>query len=446
MTRPTAAPPISCRPITFERDFTEMADGSCSSPSAAPVCCAPPRSTTDVPRWMKGKGKGWVTAEYSMLPGSSPERVDREAAKGKQSGRTVEIQRLIGRSLRAACDMTCSASARSWSTATCCRPTAARARQHLRRLPRPARRAHPGSCSRTEIGAHPRTRTARPSASASSTARPCSTCPYVEDSAAEVDMNVVMWPADASATEPRSWRCRAPPRAWRSPAASSTPCSASPRRRRAGDLRPAGRVRGRAAGTEPATPGDAGRRLRVGQPRQGRRDHPGARARARADPASGTRARRGGGRRHVARQRTPQGVGDRRGHRSAGGRRRHRARGRRPRRRPGVYAARYAGEGHLRRQPGEAAARARRRTDRRPASAPARGAALARRARSGGRGRLRRTHRRDRARGAGSATTRCSCPTRATGARSPRCPRTRSTPCHTAAAPSVRCSPSPPRD
>jgi ribonuclease PH len=59
----------------------------------------------DVPRWMRNSGKGWVTAEYSMLPGSSPERVNREAAKGKQSGRTVEIQRLIARSLRAACDM-----------------------------------------------------------------------------------------------------------------------------------------------------------------------------------------------------------------------------------------------------------------------------------------------------------------------------------------------------
>jgi ribonuclease PH len=58
----------------------------------------------DVPRWMRGSGKGWVTAEYSMLPGSSPERVDREAAKGKQSGRTVEIQRLIGRALRSVCD------------------------------------------------------------------------------------------------------------------------------------------------------------------------------------------------------------------------------------------------------------------------------------------------------------------------------------------------------
>jgi len=60
----------------------------------------------DVPRWMRGTNKGWVTAEYSLLPGSSPERVDREAAKGKQSGRTQEIQRLIGRSLRAVTDMT----------------------------------------------------------------------------------------------------------------------------------------------------------------------------------------------------------------------------------------------------------------------------------------------------------------------------------------------------
>ena len=58
-----------------------------------------------VPPWLRGKGRGWVTAEYSMLPGSTPERNDREAAKGKQSGRTQEIQRLIGRSLRAVTDL-----------------------------------------------------------------------------------------------------------------------------------------------------------------------------------------------------------------------------------------------------------------------------------------------------------------------------------------------------
>ena len=93
------------RPITFERDFTEMSAGSVlvSFGRTRVLCTA--SIDEDVPRWMKGSGKGWVTAEYSMLPGSSPDRVDREAAKGKQSGRTVEIQRLIGRSLRAACDM-----------------------------------------------------------------------------------------------------------------------------------------------------------------------------------------------------------------------------------------------------------------------------------------------------------------------------------------------------
>lgn len=92
------------RPITFERDFTEMADGSVliSFGRTRVLCTA--SADSDVPRWMRGRGKGWVTAEYSMLPGSSPERVNREAARGRQSGRTQEIQRLIGRSLRAVTD------------------------------------------------------------------------------------------------------------------------------------------------------------------------------------------------------------------------------------------------------------------------------------------------------------------------------------------------------
>jgi len=88
------------RPITFERDFTEMTLGSTlvSFGRTRVLCTASVQD--DVPRWMKGRGTGWVTAEYSMLPGSSPERVDR-----KVSGRTQEIQRLIGRSLRSVCDM-----------------------------------------------------------------------------------------------------------------------------------------------------------------------------------------------------------------------------------------------------------------------------------------------------------------------------------------------------
>jgi ribonuclease PH len=93
------------RPISFERDFTELASGSVLiSMGRTKVLCTA-SVADDVPRWMRGRGTGWVTAEYSMLPGASAERIDREAAKGKQSGRTQEIQRLIGRSLRAVCDM-----------------------------------------------------------------------------------------------------------------------------------------------------------------------------------------------------------------------------------------------------------------------------------------------------------------------------------------------------
>ena len=92
--------PDQARPLSFERDFTEMALGSVlvSFGRTRVLCTASVQE--DVPRWLRGSGKGWVTAEYSMLPGSTPDRAAREAAKGKQSGRTQEIQRLIGRSLR----------------------------------------------------------------------------------------------------------------------------------------------------------------------------------------------------------------------------------------------------------------------------------------------------------------------------------------------------------
>ena len=91
------------REISFTRDFTTMADGSIlvEFGNTRVLCTA--SIDDDVPRWMRGTGTGWVTAEYSMLPGSSPERIRRET-KGPK-GRTQEIQRLIGRSLRAVCDM-----------------------------------------------------------------------------------------------------------------------------------------------------------------------------------------------------------------------------------------------------------------------------------------------------------------------------------------------------
>jgi ribonuclease PH len=92
--------PDQARPLSFERDFTAMAAGSVLVSFGRTVVLCTASVEEDVPRWLRGTGKGWVTAEYSMLPGSTPERASREAARGKQSGRTQEIQRLIGRSLR----------------------------------------------------------------------------------------------------------------------------------------------------------------------------------------------------------------------------------------------------------------------------------------------------------------------------------------------------------
>jgi len=98
--------PDDLRPITFTRDFTELATGSVLAVFGRTVVLCTASAEERVPPWLRGKGRGWVTAEYSMLPGATPDRTEREAARGRQSGRTQEIQRLIGRSLRAVTDLT----------------------------------------------------------------------------------------------------------------------------------------------------------------------------------------------------------------------------------------------------------------------------------------------------------------------------------------------------
>src|ERR1700737_3166083 len=103
-TRRDGREPGDLRLISFTRDYTEFAAGSVlvEFGRTRVLCTA---SVEDrVPPWLRGKGTGWVTAEYSMLPGSTSERSDREAARGRLSGRTQEIQRLIGRSIRAVAD------------------------------------------------------------------------------------------------------------------------------------------------------------------------------------------------------------------------------------------------------------------------------------------------------------------------------------------------------
>ena len=93
------------RPVTIERNWSAQAEGSAliSFGSTKVLCTA--SFTNGVPRWLMGKGSGWVTAEYGMLPRSTGSRMQRESSRGKQGGRTLEIQRLIGRSLRAAVDL-----------------------------------------------------------------------------------------------------------------------------------------------------------------------------------------------------------------------------------------------------------------------------------------------------------------------------------------------------
>jgi ribonuclease PH len=103
--RPSGRAPDEMRAITIETGFTKHAEGSCliSFGDTRVLCTASIEER--LPPWLRGKGSGWVTGEYSMLPRATHTRGSREAAKGKQSGRTQEIQRLIGRSLRAVVDL-----------------------------------------------------------------------------------------------------------------------------------------------------------------------------------------------------------------------------------------------------------------------------------------------------------------------------------------------------
>lgn len=103
--RPSGRRPDELREVSIICNYTKHAEGSVLIEFGATRVLCNASIDYRVPRFLKGSGKGWVTAEYGMLPRSTHERMDREAARGKQGGRTLEIQRLIGRSLRAAIDL-----------------------------------------------------------------------------------------------------------------------------------------------------------------------------------------------------------------------------------------------------------------------------------------------------------------------------------------------------
>jgi ribonuclease PH len=103
--RPSGRKPDQLRPISLEPKATRYAEGSCLAKFGHTHVLCTASWASDAPRWKKGKGEGWVTGEYGMLPRATHTRGRREAAEGKQSGRTQEIQRLIGRALRSVTDM-----------------------------------------------------------------------------------------------------------------------------------------------------------------------------------------------------------------------------------------------------------------------------------------------------------------------------------------------------
>jgi ribonuclease PH len=184
--------PDDLRALAFTRDFTQFAAGSVLVEFGQTRVLCTASVEERVPPWLRGKGRGWVTAEYSMLPGATSERNDREAAKGKQSGRTQEIQRLIGRSLRAVTDLTMLGEVQitvdcdvlqadgGTRTASICGGYVA---------------LH-DACSRSvaagKMAAHPLTDQCGAISVGIIDGLPCLDLDYSEDSRAEVDMNVVM--------------------------------------------------------------------------------------------------------------------------------------------------------------------------------------------------------------------------------------------------------------
>jgi ribonuclease PH len=96
--------PDGLRTLTFEPDYLEQPHGSVLVTQGKTIVLCTAMIQEEVPRWLRNQGRGWITAEYSLLPASTGDRVEREASRGKQQGRTVEIQRLIGRAVRAVAD------------------------------------------------------------------------------------------------------------------------------------------------------------------------------------------------------------------------------------------------------------------------------------------------------------------------------------------------------
>jgi ribonuclease PH len=179
--------PDQLRELDLQPDFLEQPHGSILYAQGRTVVLCTATVEENIPRWLRGKGQGWMTAEYSMLPASTGERTQRGVARGRPDGRTVEIQRLIGRALRSVCDFKALGERTLWldcdvlqadGGTRCAAITGAYVAAH-RALDRfGLTKALAGSVAAVSVGVVD--------------GRPVLDLDYVEDSSAETDMNVVM--------------------------------------------------------------------------------------------------------------------------------------------------------------------------------------------------------------------------------------------------------------
>jgi ribonuclease PH len=192
VTRVDGRAPEQLRPVAFELDFMPTAEGSClvTMGETRVICTATVEE--GVPRWMAGSGRGWVTAEYSMLPRSTTERVPREVNRGRPSGRTQEIQRLIGRSLRAVTDMEKVGERTVWIDCDVIQADGGTRTASITGAFVALARAYAVLQERGELASLPLPDSVAAVSAGIIEGVPCLDLNYAEDSTAQVDMNVVM--------------------------------------------------------------------------------------------------------------------------------------------------------------------------------------------------------------------------------------------------------------
>jgi ribonuclease PH len=187
MTRHDGRRPDQLRELDLQPDFLEQPHGSVLYAQGRTVVLCTATVEEDIPRWLRGKGKGWMTAEYSLLPASTGERTPRAVTRGRPDGRTVEIQRLIGRALRSVCDFKALGERTLWldcdvlqaDGGTRCAAITGAYVAAFRALDRfGLTKALPASIAAVSVGVVD--------------GEAVLDLDYVEDSAAETDMNVVM--------------------------------------------------------------------------------------------------------------------------------------------------------------------------------------------------------------------------------------------------------------